>query len=232
MPSLATALLTGALVGGVARGLIPSATAPTITRFGVPLDAGQRFTNDGRSIVAISPDGTQIVYVANQALHLRAMSDLAAVPISGTEITQGGVLNPVFSPDGRSIVYWSGADQTLKKVAVTGGAAVTICPAERPFGMTWDATGIVFAQLGEGIMRVPASGGQPETLVRVVGDEVAHGPQMLPGGQTVLFTLATGTGSDRWDKARIVVQSPGSNERKTLIEGGSDARYLASGHIV
>ena len=35
-----------------------------------------------------------------------------------------------------------------------------------------------------------------------------------------------------WDKARIVVQSLQSGERKTLIEGGSDPRYLPTGHIV
>ena len=62
--------------------------------------------------------------------------------------------------------------------------------------------------------------------------EEAHGPQMLPGGQHVLFTLATGTAPDRWDKARIVVQSSTSGERKTLIEGGSDARYVPTGHLV
>jgi serine/threonine-protein kinase len=47
-----------------------------------------------------------------------------------------------------------------------------------------------------------------------------------------LFTLATGTGIDRWDKAKVVVQSSRSAERKTLIEGGSDGRYLPTGHIV
>src|SRR6185295_14515204 len=36
----------------------------------------------------------------------------------------------------------------------------------------------------------------------------------------------------RWDKARIVVQSLKSGERKTLIEGGSDARYSPTGHLV
>jgi hypothetical protein len=55
---------------------------------------------------------------------------------------------------------------------------------------------------------------------------------LLPDGGGLLFTLATGTGIDRWDKAKIVVQSLRSGERKTLIEGGSDARYLATGHIV
>jgi hypothetical protein len=55
---------------------------------------------------------------------------------------------------------------------------------------------------------------------------------MLSGKRAVLFTLATGTGADRWDKARIVVQSLASDERKTLVEGGSSARFVPSGHIV
>src|SRR5262249_23301423 len=39
-------------------------------------------------------------------------------------------------------------------------------------------------------------------------------------------------GSTRWDQAQIVVQSLKSGERKVLIEGGSDARYVSTGHIV
>ena len=53
---------------------------------------------------------------------------------------------------------------------------------------------------------------------------------MLPGGQAMLFTLSTGTAA--WDKAQIVVQSLESGDRKTLVEGGSDVRYLPTGHIV
>jgi hypothetical protein len=55
---------------------------------------------------------------------------------------------------------------------------------------------------------------------------------MLPDGRHVLFTVATGTGADRWDKAKIVLQSLDSGDRKTLIDGGSDARILPTGHIV
>ena len=80
-------------------------------------------------------------------------------------------------------------------------------------------------------MRVSANGGKPELLVSVKSGELAHGPQMLPGGQVVLFTLATGTGA-AWDKAQIVAQLLRSGERKTLVEGGSDARFLPPGHIV
>ena len=60
-----------------------------------------------------------------------------------------------------------------------------------------------------------------------------NSPQMLPDAQTLLFTVGASTGSrDRWDRARIVVQSLRSGERKTLIEGGSHARYVPTGHLV
>ena len=66
--------------------------------------------------------------------------------------------------------------------------------------------------------------GTPEQLISVQGDEIAHGPEILPDGQSLLMTLTSGNNPDRWDKARIVVQSLTSRERKILIEGGSDAR--------
>ena len=58
--------------------------------------------------------------------------------------------------------YWSNTDGQLKKIAVSGGAPVTLCDATNPFGVSWgiDDT-IVFGQ-PEGIMRVSANGGTPE----------------------------------------------------------------------
>lgn len=51
-----------------------------------------------------------------------------------------------------------------------------------------------------------------------------------------MFTLATvPAGSallDRWDEADIVTQSLNSGDRKVLIKGGSDARYVPSGHLI
>ena len=41
------------------------------------------------------------------------------------ERTRRCLLNPVFSPDGQSLVFW--ADAALKRIAIGGGAAVTIC---------------------------------------------------------------------------------------------------------
>src|SRR5262245_41019964 len=103
--------LTGAAVWSIAAGNFKPSTSPPITRFAFPLDTGQQFTNPGRQLVAISPDGTQIVYVADLHLNLRSMADLQARPIPGAEDKRGGVLNPVFSPDGGSIAFFSTADQ-------------------------------------------------------------------------------------------------------------------------
>ena len=203
-----------------------------VMRFSVPLAQGQLFTSNGRHTLAVSTDGTQIVYNANNRLYLRSMSDLEARAIPGTE-TAGVVNTPVFSPDGRSIVFWSAADGTLKKIAVTGGVPVTICATDNPYGISWAGeNAIVFGQGPKGIMRVSANGGKPEQLVSVKDDELAHGPQMLPGGQAVLFTLAKGAVADSWDKAQLVVHRLKSGERKIVVEGGADARYLSTGHMV
>src|SRR5262249_3416542 len=90
---------------------------------------------------------------------------------------------------------------------------------------------IFVGQGPEGIVRVSANSGRPKSVVTVQPGESAHGPQLLPG-DLLLFTLANGSSSDRWDKAQIVVQSLKSGERKVLFEGGSDARYVPTGHIV
>ena len=228
---LATAIGVGvaaAAFAGAAGALYFRSEAPKpVIRATFTLPEGQVFSNPGRRVVAISPDGTQLAYVANSRLYLRPLSALDARPIPGAEEQQ--VLNPVFSPDGRSIAYWS--PNTIRRISISGGAAVTVCEASRPFGMTWQADTILFGE-ADGIKQVPENGGKPQTLVTVRPGEVAHGPQLLPGGQAVLFTITSEAGVDRWDKARIVVQPLGGGERKMIIEGGSDARYLPSGHLL
>jgi serine/threonine protein kinase len=146
VPIAITAVVAGAL-GGAAVWTFRSSAPPTVVRFAFALPEGQNFTNRGRQLVAISPDGTKIVYVANQRLHLRSTSDLEARPIPGTDIAQSFVTNPVFSPDGLSVAFYSSGDSALKRIALSGGAAVTICPADNPFGMSWNEDGIVFGQV-------------------------------------------------------------------------------------
>jgi serine/threonine protein kinase/Tol biopolymer transport system component len=231
---VATGLVAAAISGIVVWMVKPptNQTAPAVTRFSIPLSEDQRFTSAGRQMLAISPDGMQVVFVANQRLYLRSMSESEPRAIVGTE-TAGAVTSPVFSPDGRFLAFWSGADRTLKRIAVTGGTAMTICQAEPLFGMTWGAEGILFGQT-KGIMRVAAGSGTPELLITVNGEQV-YGPQALPGGRGTLFTTVSGLpgrGRERWDSARIMVQTSNGREPQALMEGGSDARYLSGGQIV
>ena len=230
---IAVALVATAIaaLGAVAAWQLKATPARGVTRFAFTLPDGQVFSRgSGRHSIALSRDGAQLVYSGVPAgLYLRAMSQVDAKRIQGTD-RYARVTEPVFSPDGHSVAFYT--DRALKRIAVTGGDAVTIASADAPTGIGWGENGIVYGQGGKGILRVPAEGGAPAILVRVNEGEEAHGPQMLPGGQQVLFTLATGTASDRWDRARIVVQSLASGDRTTLVDGGSDARYLSTGHLV
>ena len=56
-----------------------------------------------------------------------------------------------------------------------------------------------------------------------------YGPQLLPGGQHVLFTLATGTAPDRWDKA----QSSSRRSRREIQHPHRGGRrpHVPTGHI-
>src|SRR5262245_39413673 len=149
-----------------------------------------------------------------------------------TPITEAGgvVTSPVFSPDGQWVAYW--ARGTLRKVAISGSAPIKICDVVNiPFGLSW-ASGSLFFGCGQGVLRVSDNGGTPEVIIPVEANEIAHGPQLLPDGRSVLFTLANGTAPDRWDKAQIVVQAPGSTERTTIIKGGADARFVGTGHLL
>ena len=179
--------------------------------------------------MAISLDGTQIVYSANNRLFVRHLGQFDARPLQGTE---GDSREPVFSPDGRSIAFYSVAEQSIKRVAISGGAPVVISRAEEPSGMSWGSDGIVFGQPTTGIMRVRPEGGSPEAIVRVKDGQAASSPRMLPGGTHMLFTLASGAAPDRWERARLIVQSLTSGEQRTLIEGASDGWYVPTGHIV
>ncbi len=77
-------------------------------------------------------------------------------------------------------------------------------------------------------MRVSSNGGAPELLVPVVDGEQMRQPQMLPEGQTLLFTLLPA--GSTWSNAQTVVQSLDTGERLILFEG-LDTRYVASGHL-
>jgi Tol biopolymer transport system component len=229
-PMLAASLLTATVVVAGAWALRPSRAAAPVARFRLTLPEGPQLTTTVRSVLAISPEGTELAYVAGNRLFVRSLSEFDAHELAGAAAASA-MLSPSFSPDGRSIAFF--ADGAVKRMPVTGGTAVTVCSIDPPFGLTWHATGILVGQAGNGIVRCPANGGARETLANVAAGEQAYGPVMLPGGRTLLFTIAKVTdGAARWDKAQIVAQTLASGARKTVVSGGSDARYALSGPLL
>jgi serine/threonine-protein kinase len=228
-PIAAAVLLTAAIAASAAWVLRPAPAAPSlVTRFTVTLPQGDVFTNTGRQIVDISRDGSQILYVAQQRLFLRGMGDLEPHVVPGSDLG-GSIINPVLSPDGREIAFWYGPDNTIKRIAATGGAPVLVSATTPIFGMRWEEEGLVFGQGGREIARVSPAGGTPEVIAKVADGESASSPQLLPGGRGLLFSLKKT--ADLWDKGQVVVQT-GDGSRKVLINGGADGRYVETGHLV
>ena len=193
-------------------------------------------TVDRGSAAILSPNGQALVFVGQRrtgpaSLFVRRLDQLDATPLPGTE----GAHSPFFSPDGQWIAFF--ADAKLKKVALSGGAPVTICDTPDAKGGWWAADGsIVYAPFFAGmdrvgLLRVSSNGGMPTPVTSLAEGEVAHGwPQVLPGGNALLFTGHTSRMN--WDDATLVVQPLPSGERKIVQRGGSYGRYLASGHVV
>jgi serine/threonine-protein kinase len=230
LPWIAVALILGAIIAGTIIWNIRTPETDQVVRFDYDLPEGQRFTSPGRSLVAISPDGKQIVYVADNQLFLKKLDELTAQPIQGTHENPAV---PFFSPDGQWIGYLSQTDSQIKKILVSGGMPEPICDlTTNPSGVSWGADDtILFGHFG-GIKSVSADGGTPELIVEVQQGEIIYGPQALPGGEWVLFTLTSTSGSARWDEAQIVAESLKTGERRTIVRGGSDARYVPTGHLV
>ena len=227
--ALAFVLISGGLRGNVAS------TAPM--RVHLELGAEATLANVDRGSAAIlSPNGQALVFVGQRrtgpaSLFVRRLDQLDATPLPGTE----GAHSPFFSPDSEWVAFF--ADAKLKKVALSGGAPVTVCDTPDARGGTWGADGwIVFAAFfpgtdRAGLLRVSSAGGTPTALTTLADGEVVHGwPQVLPGGNALLFS--THTSRMNWDDAKIVVQPLPSGERKIVQSGGSSAKYLASGHVV
>ncbi|MDP2321980.1 MAG: protein kinase [Acidobacteriota bacterium] len=208
------------------------ATAP-VMRFGYALPEGQTLTAN-RRMIALAPDGQQFVYIANNQLFVRRFSEFEALPVPATDV--GAALSaPTYSPDGDWIAFHSGTEFAVKRVSARGGAATTVCETGGPLTMEWDSTGILLGLGERGVGRCNPAGGAVEVLVKPASaDEMILGPQILPGGNTILFTVAKASdgGARRWDLAQIVVQSLVTGQRTTILEGAREARLLPTGHLV
>jgi serine/threonine-protein kinase len=162
-------LIVGAvIVGVVARGRTRQVPSP-VSRFSLELTSPLAVT-PAPPLVAISPDGSTVVYTGFDQLYLRDLSELASRPIPNTE----GANSPFFSPDGRWVGFQAGDRRMLKKVSLTGGPAVTLAETSVA-GASWgpDDT-ILFGVGGGALAKVSAEGGDPKSVTSLAPGEVGH----------------------------------------------------------
>ena len=212
------------------------ASPPAPLRLSAELGADVSLTNTGFGPSTIlSPDGAVVAFIAlngtvgHPQLNLRRLNQLQASPLAGTDSAE----SPFFSPSGQWIGFF--ADGKLKKISVTGGAAVTLCDVPAGRGGSWsDDDSIVFSpDVGPGVrlLRVSSAGGTPEPLTSLAEGEVTQRwPQVLPGGKAVLFTASAIPGA--FENAHLVVQPLPTGARKAVQLRGYHGRYLPSGHLV
>jgi serine/threonine-protein kinase len=232
------ALAIGTVTTWRAMRTAPSA-ARGIVRLIIPPSTGESVgTVSPDPDVAISVDGRQVVYVGQMngqtQLYVRALDRLGATVLRGLPTGFGAVRSPFLSPDGAWIGFWS--NRILQKVPVGGGAPVIICPiTATPRGASWgDRNNVIFATSAAdtGLMEVSASGGTARVLTKpdLTKGEVDHVlPEVLPGGDAVLFTVTT---RDPIENSQIAVLDLRTGQYRVVVRGGSNAHYAASGHLV
>jgi Tol biopolymer transport system component len=203
-----------------------------VSRLAIPLPADAPFvvsSYPGRSL-ALSPDGTQIVYATAYSLpdtrfRLRRLDETEIHSIPGTENGKA----PFFSPDGEWLAYFDMAEAALKKISVRGGRAVTLqrgfANAGWMFGTWCDDGRIVFDTWNGGLRVVGGDGGDPRVLTEPT-DEWHLDPQPLPGPCRVLFYTYRAEGHS------IEAISADGGRRTGILENASHGRFLASGHLL
>ncbi len=167
----------------------PAADEKRSTRLTISIPPGAEIT----SYPAITRDGRTVAYVSQQGaedsqLYLRDLNAFEARAVAGS----AGAKQPFFSPDGKWVAFFSRGQ--LQKAEVAGGAPVRIADAAYAFGGTWndDNTIIYATSLGSGLFRIPAAGGNPESLTKPDGAAKGYAhvfPQALPGGKSVLLAV-------------------------------------------
>ena len=182
---------------------------------------------------AISNDGTTVAFTqaidgiaAN--LFIRRLDQFEASPVPGGERAH----SPIFSPDGKWVAFFS--EGRLLKVNIETSAAPILLADLGPDlldGGQWLTDGtIIFSRPRSGLQRIADTGGEAYGLTELnqsPRETDHHNPVMLPGGDSVLFTVHD---SDR--RFHVAVETLSTRQRKVVVESAYDARYLPSGHLV
>ena len=227
-------------IAGLATGLAlwvalrprPERGARPVARFTLALPPGAPLAEfSAGPTVALSPDGSRIVYVSSTTtgnqLFSRKLDELEPVALAGTQNARG----PFFSPDGRWVAYFSNGK--LYKLPLTrgggGGSPVTVTDVlGLVLGATWGESDTIVFRSDKGLMTVAAAGGEPRLLLQADSSrgESYLFPHYLPDAKALLLQIR----SQGVDRLGALALATGKLTRFTQL--GSNPRYVSSGHVV
>jgi serine/threonine-protein kinase len=192
----------------------------TTIRYPLNFVADERFVDGRGTPMALSPDGTALVYSGSKSGHLglflRRLGELDARELPGT----AGAGQPFFSPDGKWIGF---IDRTqLKKMSVDGGAVISIGEVPLMWGASWYRDDQIIVSTRVGLATIAAAGGSPNVFLTVdttAGEGSYRFPLVLSDGKTVVFTLF---GQGGLASARIGVASIDGSRKRILDLVGTD----------
>ena len=225
------AFVLGGLVVGVSLWTmtVPGSAPAGVTRLMIAPSLAEAATVTGYSRdVAVTPDGTRVVYMGGNgsAIFVRALDQVEPIRIEGVGLAH----YPFISPDGEWIGFLDGASW-VKRVPIGGGPVETVCRITQVGARaTWAGNGQIILAMYGTLWTVPESGGDPRMLISPDQESEPtrySNPFYVADAGVVLFNVNT-----RGTPPRIGVLDLASGARLTLPIEGSYPRYLPSGHLI
>jgi DNA-binding winged helix-turn-helix (wHTH) protein/Tol biopolymer transport system component len=207
-----------------------------VSRLTLELPSNQEIIQNYGADITFSPDGRYLAYIARSAgklrLYLRDLAQHESHLLSGMDMA----VAPIFDPDGRSIVAYSG--NHLRRFYLDGRFTdlAEVSPQLAIFGSAWDGKDLLYDDTppdrSEGlstVYRLREGTGKPERAVSrragLTRDETDMIEQVLPGKS---YLLNSWGGQDE----EISVFSGRDGSRKKLIERGRGGLVLPGGYFV
>ncbi|MDA0329059.1 MAG: protein kinase [Gemmatimonadetes bacterium] len=164
-----------------------------VERFASPFRVGQEPAFFGAGAFAFAPNGSFLIYRGppsegmTSPLWLRRWDDLNASTIRDTQVG----LEPSVSPGGDEVAFTQGGE--VKIINLQGGPIRTLANGNWPY---WADDGYIYLSADSGLVRILATGGQPEVVSRRRENEVNHFMgDVLPDGRGALIMVSPSAGT-------------------------------------